>query len=162
MLELLSLSEREGFRPYILGAAPEVLQRAIDIIQSKHPKLRLAGSHHGYFSSEDAAKLVQEIRATKPDLLFVAMSTPRKEQFLHRYRDELDIPFMMGVGGTVDVIAGVVKRAPNWMQRLGLEWLFRTMQEPRRMWRRYLETNTAFAWLLICALVARTVRPQTQ
>jgi N-acetylglucosaminyldiphosphoundecaprenol N-acetyl-beta-D-mannosaminyltransferase len=161
MSALLAMSEREGFRPYILGATPEVLEKACAVIRSKHPGLRLAGAHHGYFSDDQAPRLVAEIRASEPDLLFVAMSTPRKEQFLHRYRDELGAPFMMGVGGSIDVMAGVVKRAPGWMQRSGLEWLFRVVQEPRRMWRRYLSTNSAFACLMVRAMVARAVRPRT-
>jgi N-acetylglucosaminyldiphosphoundecaprenol N-acetyl-beta-D-mannosaminyltransferase len=158
---LLALSEREGFRPFILGATVEVLEQACVAIMAKHPNLRLAGVHHGYFSETEAPQLVAEIRNHAPDLLFVGMPTPRKEQFLHRYRDELGVPFLMGVGGSIDVIAGVVRRAPGWMQRSGLEWLFRTFQEPRRMWRRYLSTNSAFAWLVLRALVARAIRPRT-
>jgi N-acetylglucosaminyldiphosphoundecaprenol N-acetyl-beta-D-mannosaminyltransferase len=161
MLALLAMSEREGFRPYILGAEPAVLQTACEAIKAKHPHLTFAGTHHGYFSNEEAPEIVESIRSCNADLLFVAMSTPRKEQFLHRYRDELGVPFLMGVGGSVDVIAGKVKRAPTWMQSLGLEWLFRTCQEPRRMWKRYVTTNSAYAWLLMRALMSRRVRTPT-
>lgn len=152
---LLSLSEREGFRPYILGAEPSVLDTACAVIQARHPRLAFAGRHHGYFSEADSARIAEDIRACRPDLLFVAMPTPRKEDFMHQFRDTLEVPFLMGVGGSVDVIAGVVKRAPPWMQRSGLEWLHRTLQEPRRMWRRYLVTNSAFAWLVLRAMLGR-------
>ena len=158
---LLALSEREGFRPYILGANPEVLDRACAVISERHPKLEFAGRHHGYFKEDDAPTIARAIRECRPDLLFIAMPTPRKEQFMHRFRDELGVPFLMGVGGSVDVIAGVVKRAPLWMQRSGLEWFHRTLQEPGRMWRRYLVTNTAFAWLVLRALVTRIDQPTT-
>ncbi len=159
MLELLALCDREGFRPFILGAAPDVLQQACAVIEARYPRLTIAGSHHGYFSEAETGEVVAKIRDAKADMLFVAMSTPRKEEFMHRYRDELGVPFLMGVGGTVDVIAGVVRRAPRWMQQSGLEWLYRTLQEPRRMWKRYLTTNAAFAWLMLQALLSP--RPRT-
>ena len=88
------------------------------------------------------------IRAAKPDVLFVAMSSPKKELFLSKWKAELQIPFVMGVGGTFDVVAGEVKRAPLWMQRYGLEWLYRLAQEPGRMWRRYLVDDMRFFGLL--------------
>ncbi|MEZ2354439.1 WecB/TagA/CpsF family glycosyltransferase [Caballeronia sp. RCC_10] len=88
-------------------------------------------------------------------LLFVAITSPKKENFINRWRDELGVDFVMGVGGTFDVVAGKVKRAPQWMQRMGLEWLFRVAQEPRRMWKRYLVTNSRFAVMLVQAWLQR-------
>ncbi len=84
-------------------------------------------------------------------MLFVAITSPRKEQFIHRWREQLGVKFAMGVGGTFDIVAGKTKRAPVWMQKAGLEWLFRIIQEPRRMWKRYLVTDSKFAWLLLRA-----------
>jgi N-acetylglucosaminyldiphosphoundecaprenol N-acetyl-beta-D-mannosaminyltransferase len=154
MLHLLDLCDREQFRPYILGAEPAVLEKAIEAIRRRCPNIQFAGYHHGYFSDAQSGQIAAAISACKPDMLFIAMPTPRKENFMHQYRDGIDAPYMMGVGGTVDVIAGVVNRAPKWIQALGLEWAFRTLQEPKRMWRRYWETNTAFAVLMMKALVS--------
>ena len=109
----------------------------------------VAGYRDGYFSEAEEPSVAAEIRAARPDLLFVAMSTPRKEYFLGRWGAELDVPFSMGVGGALDVVAGVTKRAPRLLQRLGLEWAFRLAQEPRRLFRRYLVTNSAFVALTL-------------
>jgi N-acetylglucosaminyldiphosphoundecaprenol N-acetyl-beta-D-mannosaminyltransferase len=153
MLELLALAERRGYRVYLLGAGADVLDRAVARLRALHPRLVLAGYRDGYFSDAEEPSVVAEIRAARPDLLFVAMSTPRKEYFLGRWGAELDVPFSMGVGGAIDVVAGVTKRAPRPLQRLGLEWAFRLAQEPRRLFRRYLVTN--------CAFVALTLRDVT-
>jgi N-acetylglucosaminyldiphosphoundecaprenol N-acetyl-beta-D-mannosaminyltransferase len=121
--------------------------------KKRWPKLELAGTRDGYFTSEEEEDVVRAIRDSRADCLFVAMPTPRKERFLHQHRQMLNVPFVMGVGGSVDVLAGVVSRAPNWMQSAGLEWLHRLIQEPRKMAWRYLSTNFAFAWLIATALV---------
>ena len=160
MEELLGLAERKGYRIYILGARDDVLDQAVARIRERHPHLELAGWHNGYFSSADEEQVCAEIRATRPHIVFVAMSTPRKEYFLAERGPELGAEFVMGVGGAVDVMAGLTKRAPVTWQRLGLEWLFRLLQEPRRMFRRYAVTNTRFAWMVAMALVGRrTPRP---
>jgi N-acetylglucosaminyldiphosphoundecaprenol N-acetyl-beta-D-mannosaminyltransferase len=149
MLELLALAEDRGYRVYVLGAQREVLERAVARLRERHPRLELAGYRDGYFSDADEPSVAAEIRAARPDLLFVAMSTPRKEYFLGRWGPELDVPFSMGVGGAIDVVAGVTKRAPRSLQRLGLEWAFRLAQEPRRLFRRYLVTNSEFVALTL-------------
>ncbi len=149
---LLDLAAKRGYRPYLLGAQREVVDEVARGIQLEHSGLRLAGWHDGYWDANDPdaeAAVVAAIRDAHPDLLFVAMPTPRKELFLARHRDELGVPFSMGVGGSFDVLAGKVTRAPQWMQRAGLEWFHRFLQEPRKMWKRYLVTNTHFAWLLV-------------
>jgi N-acetylglucosaminyldiphosphoundecaprenol N-acetyl-beta-D-mannosaminyltransferase len=149
MLELLTLAEERGYRVYVLGARRDVLEQAIGRLRKLHPLLEFAGCRDGYFSDADEPSVVAEIRAAHPDLLFVAMSTPRKEYFLGRWGPELDVPFSMGVGGAIDVVAGVTKRAPPSLQRLGLEWAFRLAQEPRRLFRRYLVTNSEFVALTL-------------
>ena len=136
-------AERD-FRPYFLGAKQEVVSRVADILRARHPRLQIAGWRNGYWTAEEERQVVEEIRRSRPDVLFVAMSSPKKELFLNTWKQELRIPFVMGVGGTFDVVAGEVKRAPRWMQRSGLEWLFRLVQEPRRMWRRYLVEDMGF------------------
>jgi len=148
MTNLFALCARNGYRPYLLGAEKHVLQ-AVDLQLAKdHPELVVAGMQDGYFKPEDERAVVEAINASKADCLFVAMPTPRKERFLKQYRDVLTPSFVMGVGGSFDVYGGKVARAPLLVQKLGLEWLFRVVQEPRRLWRRYYETNTAYVGLL--------------
>lgn len=145
--ELLAMSADSGFSVFLLGAKDDVVAAAARKVQGLYPKLKIAGHHHGYFWDDEAA-MVEKIRASGAQLLFVAITSPKKENFINRWRDQLGVNFVMGVGGTFDVVAGKVTRAPVWMQNYGLEWLYRVMQEPGRMWKRYLTTNSQFAWLL--------------
>lgn len=158
MHELLARAEQRGYGVFILGAKPEVLDRACARILERHPRLRLVGRRDGYFAAADDAAVAEEIRAARPDILFVAISSPRKEYWLGRHGREIDVPFVMGVGGSVDVIAGVTRRAPRAFQRLGVEWLYRLAQEPRRLWRRYLVTNVRFLSLLAREVAGRVAR----
>ncbi len=151
MEHLLALSSEKGYRPYILGAKPEILEQAVSNIKERHPMLEFAGTHHGYYDKAEEVALMESIRDAKPDCLFIAISSPHKERIMGAYKEMLEIPFIMGVGGSVDVLAGHVTRAPVWMQKAGLEWFYRFAQEPRRMWKRYLVTNGKFAWLLVKA-----------
>jgi N-acetylglucosaminyldiphosphoundecaprenol N-acetyl-beta-D-mannosaminyltransferase len=155
MERLLGACAAEGFRPYFLGARKDVLQRAVAEAQRRWPRLNFAGYRNGYFTREEEHEIVRQIRDTGADCLFIGMPTPHKERFLRRYREELHVPFIMGVGGSFDVLAEHVRRAPMLMQRAGLEWLYRIYQEPGRMWWRYASTNTVFVGLLGKALVGR-------
>lgn len=152
---LLAVAETHGYRVYVLGARQEVLDEALRVIAGRHPGLVLAGARNGYFSDDEADAVAAAIGATRPDILFVAMSSPKKEYFLGRYRDVIGAPFVMGVGGSIDVVAGATRRAPRLMQRTGLEWLFRLLQEPRRMFRRYAVTNVRFIALVLRGLARR-------
>ena len=142
-----------GDRVFFLGARPEVLTAAERAIRERFPALVVAGRHHGYFKREEEDDVVDEIAAARPDFLFVALETPAKELFLARHRGRLGIPFVMGVGGSIDVWAGLRSRAPHWMGRLGLEWLYRLAQDPRRLARRYVVGNATFVWLVLSDLV---------
>jgi N-acetylglucosaminyldiphosphoundecaprenol N-acetyl-beta-D-mannosaminyltransferase len=144
MNELLALAERRGYRVFILGARQAVLDRALERLRERHPRLQVAGCRDGYYAAGDERAVVDQIRASRADLLFVAMSSPRKEYFLGRWGDTLDVPFSMGVGGAIDVLAGVTRRAPRRLQVLGLEWAYRLAQEPHRLFRRYFVTNSLF------------------
>ncbi|UUM33083.1 WecB/TagA/CpsF family glycosyltransferase [Vibrio japonicus] len=146
--QLNAMAEQEAFTVFYLGAKQEVVEETAKRMQAKHPNLKIAGIHHGYFW-DDEESVVEQIRQSGAQLLFVAITSPKKENFINRWRERLGVSFVMGVGGTFDVVAGKVNRAPEWMQRAGLEWLYRVIQEPRRMWKRYLVTNSQFAWLLI-------------
>ena len=158
-INIIAVCAREGFRPYLLGATESVVRAAAARLAEQHPSLSIAGLRNGYFRSEDEAGIVEDIARSKADCLFIAMPTPRKERFLAAHRSSLGVPFIMGVGGSFDVVAGYVSRAPARVQALGLEWLYRVYQEPRRMWWRYLKTNTIFAALLAREL-ARRGRPR--
>ena len=146
--ELLAMSAREGLSGFLLGATEEVVSLTASRALALNPGLKLAGYHHGYFWSDEAGT-VEKVRASGAQLLFVAVTSPNKENFINRWRDQLGVSVVMGVGGTFDVVAGKVKRAPLWMRRWGLEWLYRVLQEPRRTWRRYLVTNAKFGGLLV-------------
>jgi len=155
MQELFALAERRGFRVFILGAKAGVLAQARQRIMAKHPTLQLVGVRDGYFSEAEETEVAEQVRDARPDILFVAISSPRKEYWLGRYGRTLNVPFVMGVGGAIDVVAGITQRAPGPLQRLGLEWAYRLAQEPRRLWRRYAVTNFRFGLLLARALVRR-------
>jgi N-acetylglucosaminyldiphosphoundecaprenol N-acetyl-beta-D-mannosaminyltransferase len=146
---LMRRSAELGWRVFLLGAKEEVVSAVKVIYERKYPGLIVAGYRNGYWEAEEEPSVVEQITACRPDLLFVAISSPKKEQFLGRYQAEMKVPFAMGVGGTFDVAAGKVKRAPPWMQKSGLEWFYRFLQEPRRMFRRYFVDDIAFLWLLI-------------
>jgi N-acetylglucosaminyldiphosphoundecaprenol N-acetyl-beta-D-mannosaminyltransferase len=158
MQELLVLAEAKGYGVYLLGARAEVLERAVTRVRCLHPELRIVGHRDGYFSEEEEPGIVAAIRRAKPDLLFVAMPSPRKERFIGDWREELNVPFCMGVGGSIDVLAGVTRRAPELLQRLGLEWAYRLAQEPRRLLRRYLVGNWRFIALTLRQVTAGPVR----
>ncbi len=155
---LLAVAEQRGYSVYLLGARQGVLEQAVRELERRFPSLRLAGYRNGYFDANAEEEVDAAIRKANPDLLFVAMSSPRKEHWIDDHARDLGVPLVMGVGGAVDVLAGKARRAPVWMQRLGLEWLFRLLQEPRRLWRRYLTTNTRFG-LLVGAELVRRLRP---
>jgi N-acetylglucosaminyldiphosphoundecaprenol N-acetyl-beta-D-mannosaminyltransferase len=155
--ELLVHCAQEGFKPYFLGATPSALQQAMQRVREKHPAIAFAGSKDGYFTREEEADVVRDIRSSRADCLFIGMPTPRKERFLASHRDALGVPFIMGVGGSFDILAGAVRRAPVRMQQLGLEWLYRIYQEPGRMWWRYAKTNTLFAGILALAVIRQTL-----
>jgi len=150
---LLAVCAAEGYRPYFLGATSDVLEKSVQQTIKRHPSIRFAGFRNGYFTPEQEIEVVDEIRRSGADCLFIGMPTPRKERFLAAHRDELNVPFIMGVGGSLDVLAGHVRRAPAIMQSLGLEWLYRVYQEPRRMWWRYAKTNTLFAGIMLRSIV---------
>lgn len=148
MFQTFALCERRGFRPFLLGARQDVLDKMTEVLGQRYPALRLAGSRNGYFSDADEAGIVAQIAASGADCLFVGITSPKKERFLREHRDALGVPFQVGVGGAFDVAAGKVRRAPAIVQRIGMEWLFRVVQEPRRLFWRYFTTNARFALML--------------
>jgi len=158
MHRLMGLAAEKGYPIFILGAKQEVLETAVANLRAAHPSLQVAGYRNGYFAEEETAAVVQEIHDSGAKLLFVAMTTPRKEYFLGEHGPTMGVPFVMGVGGAIDVVAGLTRRAGPVWQKLGLEWLYRLLQEPRRMFGRYARTNTAFIVLLGRELLQRRTR----
>jgi N-acetylglucosaminyldiphosphoundecaprenol N-acetyl-beta-D-mannosaminyltransferase len=158
MHRLIDLAEERRYRVFVLGARQEVLDTAIARLRHQHPGLIVAGYRHGYFGEDEGGAIAEEVAHAEPDILFVAMSSPRKEYWLARHGGELGVPLVMGVGGAIDVVANVTRRAPVLLQRLGLEWLFRLLQEPRRMYRRYLVTNARFLLQLARELAQARLR----
>jgi len=163
MLRLLERAEAHGYRIFVLGAREHVLRRAVAQLRDCYPRLVIAGARNGYFDESESAEICDQIRSSRADILFVAMSSPKKEYWIAENRALLGTPFSMGVGGAIDVIAGVTARAPLWVQKVGLEWLFRLLQEPPRLARRYVVTNAQFVWLLAAEVMRRRVfgRPAT-
>ena len=139
---LVEVAERDGSSVYFIGATHDVVVRVAATFSARYPGLRIAGFRDGYW--HDDSEVVAAVRKARPDYLFLAIPSPQKELWLYRYRESLGVPLAMGVGGSFDVVAGKVRRAPRWVQNAGFEWAWRLAQEPRRMWRRYLFSNAAF------------------
>lgn len=155
---LLAEAERDRLSVYLLGAKPEVLADTRAEIARRFPDLHIAGSQHGYYSEAEAPEVADRIAASGAHLLFLGMTSPKKEVFVARYGRRTGARVVHGVGGSFDVLAGVVKRAPMAWQRAGMEWLYRALQEPRRLGPRYLATNFAFLGMVAWELV-RPGRP---
>jgi N-acetylglucosaminyldiphosphoundecaprenol N-acetyl-beta-D-mannosaminyltransferase len=133
-----------------LGAKLEVVKMVVDIFAKKYGTSIIAGYCDGYFSKAEETRVAKQIAESGAQLLFVAISSPHKENFLYENREILSgVNFTMGVGGSFDVIAGYTKRAPIWMQKIGLEWFYRFIQEPKRMWKRYIYGNSKFVQIVI-------------
>lgn len=155
-LRLVELAEQKRYSIYLFGAQEDSVRKVKAVFESKYPELRIAGYRNGYFSEDEEAEIVEDIARSNADMLFVAFSSPKKEYWIHKHLQCLNVPFVMGVGGSFDFVAGKIVRAPLWMQKRGLEWLYRLIQEPRRMWRRYIIGNAQFVLLTVRAKFKRT------
>ena len=150
MQNLVELAHKKNYKIYCLGAKEEVVSKVVSHYKEKYSPKIIAGYRNGYFTKEEEPKVAKEIAESGANILFVAINTPKKENFLYENRETLKVVnFIMGVGGSFDVVSGLVKRAPLWMQRSGLEWFYRLIQEPKRMWKRYLIGNSKFIFLIL-------------
>lgn len=140
--EICGLSSQKGYRLFFLGARPGIAEQAAARLREEFPQMQLAGIHHGYFRPEEEPRIVEAIRRARPDVLFVALGLPRQEKWIWRHKEVLNVPVSIGVGGSFDVFSGRLRQAPAWMQRTGLEWLHRLIQEP---WR-YGRTLSLLVW----------------
>ncbi|TWH49118.1 N-acetylglucosaminyldiphosphoundecaprenol N-acetyl-beta-D-mannosaminyltransferase [Sporomusa sp. KB1] len=129
---LLLEASQKGYRVFLFGSRPDIVAKAKTVALARYPGLCIVGTRHGFFTPEDEPAIVQTITAAKPDILLAALGVPRQEKWLAKNLEKLGVPVCMGVGGTFDVMAGAVKRAPLWMQRTSLEWLFRLLCQPQR------------------------------
>jgi len=156
MQNLVELAYREKYTCYFLGAKESVVLSLVELYTQKYGKEIIAGYRNGYFNNEDENEIVDQIVKSKANFLFVGITSPKKEIFLNAHKEALSsVNFTMGVGGSFDVISGFTKRAPPWMQETGMEWFYRFLQEPRRMWKRYLVSNSLFIKLVIAEKLRR-------
>ncbi len=147
MLRLCARGDYEGWRVFLLGASPGIAEEAGEKLKQRFPGLVICGTHHGYFTDAESGRVVDMIIEAEPQLLFVALGAPRQEQWINKYQPKMGVPVAMGVGGSFDVISGRKQRAPEWTQRLRIEWLYRLVKEPSR-WKRQL-VLPKFAWLVL-------------
>jgi N-acetylglucosaminyldiphosphoundecaprenol N-acetyl-beta-D-mannosaminyltransferase len=152
---LLAATAKHRLRVYFLGARRKVVTALVETSRVRYPGIEIAGFRDGYFGPDDHPDIVEEIRASQAHILFVGMPSPFKEVWCERHRERLDVPVIIGVGGSFDVLAGFIRRAPGWVQAAGLEWCWRLLMEPRKLWKRYLTTNIEFIWLAGREIVAR-------
>ncbi|WP_314059270.1 WecB/TagA/CpsF family glycosyltransferase [uncultured Vagococcus sp.] len=150
-LNLLGVAEKKGYKVYFLGATQQTLKLLLARINNELPNLKVAGHQHGYFSEKESNNIAKSICQSGADIVFVAFSSPQKEYWIKEYLEMMNASIVIGVGGSFDVYAGVVKRAPKTVQKLGLEWLYRFIQEPKRMFKRYFIGNTIFLFHLLKA-----------
>lgn len=148
---LVELAAEKKYKIFLFGAKEEVVLTVKKNFEEKYPEILIVGYRNGYFEEEDEPEIVDMIHNSGADMLFVAISSPKKEYWINKHLSNLGVPFVMGVGGSFDVAAGVTDRAPVWIQQCGLEWFYRFIQEPRRMWKRYLVGNTQFILLTLKA-----------
>lgn len=147
MLRLCAESADAGWSHFFYGAGPGVADKLADRLRERFPGLMVAGTHsppYGELTSDEAEDVITAINSSGADLVWVGLSTPKQEKWMAAFRGRLNAPVLLGVGAAFDIHAGLVRQAPRWMQRSGLEWLFRLAVEPGRLWRRYLRANPAF------------------
>lgn len=144
MQSLVALCEEKGYSVYLLGAKQAVVEKTAEVLKERHSALRIAGIHNGYFKEPEWPEISAEIKIASPDIVFVGITSPMKEYLIEYLQNDGHHCVFMGVGGSFDVISGNIPRAPMWMQKMNLEWLFRVMQEPRRLFKRYFVGNIKF------------------
>lgn len=147
--EVMKMAEKEKFSIFLLGAKETILLSCKENLLKTFPELEIAGCQNGYYMPEEEPLIVERINEVKPDIMLIGMPSPQKELFFEKYGYELTAKYILGVGGYFDIVSGYTKRAPKWMQNCGLEWLYRLIQEPRRMWRRYLIGINQFLWIVL-------------
>lgn len=144
---LVAVAAKKEYKIFLFGAKEKVVSKVKEIYERKYPGIKIVGYRNGYFTEAEEPEIIEQMKDSDADMMFVAFSSPKKEYWINKYINELNIPFVMGVGGSFDIVAGVTDRAPKWWQDHGLEWLYRLIQEPHRMWKRYIIGNLKFVGL---------------
>lgn len=148
--ELCEVARVEDFTMYLLGAAPGVAARMRENLSQSYPGLNVVGEHHGYFDHDsESTGVIEKINAAKPNIVLVAFGAPRQEKWIHKHRDQIDSNVLIGVGGLFDFYSGDKRRAPLWMRKHGIEWMYRLYLEPGRLWRRYIIGNPLFLMRIV-------------
>lgn len=155
---MLALAEKRGYSIYLLGAKEGILKKAIENIKSEYSGIRIAGYRNGYYKREEITEVCKEINKAKPEMLFIALPSPDKEIFINKYKNILGVPVLLGVGGAIDVKAGLVTRAPLFLRKIGLEGIHRVMQDPLNYGKRYFTLYPAFIRFVIKELFKQNIK----
>jgi N-acetylglucosaminyldiphosphoundecaprenol N-acetyl-beta-D-mannosaminyltransferase len=147
--DILAMANKAKLSVFLFGAKESTLVLCRKNVEKNYPDLRIAGCRNGYYAPEEEPSIFDMINEAKPDILLLGMSSPKKELFFENYKHKLNAKYILGVGGYFDIVSGIIKRAPRWMQNSGMEWFYRLIQEPKRLWRRYLIGIHQFFWLFI-------------
>lgn len=162
MLTFFEMTVSKGYRHFLYGGAPGLPERLAATLQQRFPGTIIAGTHSPPFralSTEEDAEIVGMINRAAPDVVWVGLSTPKQERWMYNHRETLTAPVLVGVGAAFDINSGAKKQAPKWMREYGLEWLFRLIQEPRRLWHRYLVLGSKFLLLVVLELIRGPRKP---
>ena len=149
MLELFAISKEKGYRHYFYGATEETLQSMKEVLERDYPGIQIAGMYAPPFRAltpQEDAQIVAKINEARPDFIWIGLGAPKQEEWMYQHMGQLQ-GVLIGVGAGFDYLAGYIKRAPRWMQRMSLEWLYRLLQDPKRLWRRYFTSNVKFICL---------------
>lgn len=150
---LCELAAEKGFKLFFLGGRAGAADKATHVMRKRLPGIQITGAYcppFGYENDvEENKKIVDIITVAKPDILFVGVGSPKQEKWIYKHKDKYQVPVSIGVGAAFDFVSGMVKRAPVWMQKAGLEWFWRLMMEPKRLWKRYLIDDPVFFWLVL-------------
>lgn len=148
-MEVLKLAEKKSFTIFLLGSDEKTLVKTKNNLIKSFPNLLICGSRNGFYEFQDEEVIINMINKLQPDILFLGMPSPKKELFIENHKNELKVKYTLGVGGYFDILSGKTKRAPFWMQLYGLEWFYRFLQEPKRMWKRYMVGNLKFVQIVL-------------
>jgi N-acetylglucosaminyldiphosphoundecaprenol N-acetyl-beta-D-mannosaminyltransferase len=155
LLEVCKASQWTRWRHFFYGGGPGTAEALAAVLQSKFPRMQIVGTHTPPFrplTPDELKEFQAQIAAAQPDIIWVGLSTPKQENFMASTLSSLDVPIMIGIGAAFDLISGKVRQSPRWIQRSGFEWLYRLIQEPRRLWKRYLKNNPLFVYRLFLQL----------
>ncbi|HJX45931.1 MAG TPA: WecB/TagA/CpsF family glycosyltransferase [Patescibacteria group bacterium] len=151
--KLCKVAAEKGYRLFFMGGRPGAALKAAEVLRDRYPDIQIVGTYSPPFGfendREENDKIVRAIKNAKPDILFVGLGAPKQEKWIYKYRNDYQVPMSIGVGVSFEFVSGMVKRAPLWMQRVGLEWFWRLMMEPKRLWKRYLVDDPVFFWLVL-------------